>query len=36
VVVYGVVLAMFVGLIGGLVPAAIASRMTPTAALRQE
>jgi putative ABC transport system permease protein len=36
VVVYGVVLAMVVGLFGGLVPAMIASRMTPTAALRQE
>ena len=33
---YGIVLAMVVGLIGGLVPALIASRMTPTAALRQE
>ena len=36
VVVYGIVLAMAVGLIGGLVPALIASRMTPTSALRQE
>jgi putative ABC transport system permease protein len=36
VVVYGIVLAMAVGLLGGLVPAVIASRMTPTAALRQE
>lgn len=36
VIVYGVVLAMAVGLIGGLIPAWIASRMTPTAALRQE
>ncbi len=36
VVLYGIALAMAVGLIGGLVPALIASRMTPTAALRQE
>ena len=36
VVVYGIVLAMAVGLFGGLVPAVIASRMTPTTALRQE
>ncbi|MEM1070452.1 MAG: ABC transporter permease [Planctomycetota bacterium] len=36
VVVYGIVLAMVVGLAGGLVPALIASRMTPTDALRQE
>lgn len=36
VIVYGVALAMVVGLLGGLVPALIASRMTPTAALRQE
>ncbi len=33
---YGVVLALLVGLVGGLFPALIASRMTPTAALRQE
>ncbi len=36
VVVYGIVLALVVGLLGGLVPALIASRMTPTTALRQE
>lgn len=36
VILYGAALAMLVGLLGGLVPAAIASRMTPTAALRQE
>ncbi len=36
VIVYGIVLALAVGLVGGLVPAIIASRMTPTAALRQE
>ncbi|QEG40046.1 ABC transporter permease [Roseimaritima ulvae] len=33
---YGVLLALLVGLVGGLFPALIASRMTPTAALRQE
>jgi putative ABC transport system permease protein len=36
VVVYGVALALMVGLLGGLLPAIIAARMTPTAALRQE
>lgn len=36
VIVYGFVLALLVGLIGGLIPALIASRMTPTSALRQE
>ena len=36
VVVYGIVLALAVGLVGGLVPAVIASRMTPMVALRQE
>lgn len=33
---YGAALAIAVGLVGGLVPAIIASRMTPTEALRQE
>ncbi len=33
---YGIALAMVVSLLGGLAPAIIASRMTPTAALRQE
>lgn len=36
VIAYGFLLALVVGLVGGLVPALIASRMTPTAALRQE
>ncbi|MEM9364677.1 MAG: ABC transporter permease [Planctomycetota bacterium] len=33
---YGVVLALAVGFVGGMLPALIASRMTPTSALRQE
>lgn len=36
VVIYGILLAMFVGLLGGLIPAIAASRMLPTDALRQE
>jgi putative ABC transport system permease protein len=36
VVMYGIALALMVGLLGGLLPAVIASRMTPTTALRQE
>lgn len=36
VVFYGIALALIVGLVGGLVPALIASRMTPMVALRQE
>lgn len=33
---YGIILALTVGFVGGMLPALIASRMTPTSALRQE